>query len=973
MQQTINSRHLGIGGFLGADFSSAPSQVDLRRLAECKNLWHDYASHLGGYLESFPGVRAIAQLSGEIFGIFSFQPPASATSFLVVHAGDTLYTLPVVAGQESVTPTPVASGLSRQKSAAFTSDGYMGILDGKTYRLLSYSPMTKSFSLTPARNLYIPTTFLDGVPYEQRNALSTQFKEEWTFSTLSDYIAQKNTNLVYQIISRANRTCRVVGCKSPTVMVHIPACAIIDGESYRITAVGDGAFEGNNVLEHLTIEEGVESLGENVALRCRALREVSLPSTLLSLGKQAFYGCERLTALHIGGVKEVGESCFDLCTSLTDVTFGGTKEEWQAITFGEHNTPLTTLTPHYENAEGLHARCFRLTVHEMCGGVVSVLLGGNELCAQPYQQTTDTHFIEGKTYYAFSSFRYEVVSFTPGEPISPNTCYEKQSIWYECRFEKRDGTSYLDSILIYALDARPLYQKTLTLCGNHISTRFADTGECHYANLVNGAVGEALHCATICSVFDGRVFLSGSSLLPSAVFYSQRDKDGHNHPGYFGICNYMEDGDSTPITAMTATATSLFVYKAGGEEGTVYCHTPENTQSHLIPRIYPAIAGAAGVGCLGDACNFADDTVFISRRGLDATEKSMLSSEKGISHRSAFVDARLRTEDLAHTRLVEWQGYLLLLCPNGHIYMADSRLVSRQGHGEVGYEWVYLEGIGAYRDDMPVYRFASQFPPDVTSCYCGEDPILLHEQADGIPYLTYQDYQTHYATTVISAPVQFQKSDQTTYTADAHFVIIQEEGGVSRYLVYTDGERTGGTFYGAKVGCAVGELLFLGTEDGTLLTANTDKRGPNYALSTGLSVQDIDRHHYHICHHLIESVAKTCADTAELPHLSKHTYPRGTVMTTKALSGGRIQVGVVTDQEDYLFLGSYTEGQLDFDDLDMDSLIFANRPTGLAVFREKTKYWTHKQYIIFSNEYQRPFGIGQISYRFRVKGRMKPQ
>ena len=96
-------------------------------------------------------------------------------------------------------------------------------------------------------------------------------------------------------------------------------------------------------------------------------------------------------------------------------------------------------------------------------------------------------------------------------------------------------------------------------------------------------------------------------------------------------------------------------------------------------------------------------------------------------------------------------------------------------------------------------------------------------------------------------------------------------------------------------------------------------------------------------------------------------------MTTKALSGGRIQVGVVTDQEDYLFLGSYTEGQLDFDDLDMDSLIFANRPTGLAVFREKTKYWTHKQYIIFSNEYQRPFGIGQISYRFRVKGRMKPQ
>ena len=60
----ICDRVLGDGGFWGADFSSSVTYADPHRLTECVNLWRDYASDVGDFVETFPGVRRVASLGG---------------------------------------------------------------------------------------------------------------------------------------------------------------------------------------------------------------------------------------------------------------------------------------------------------------------------------------------------------------------------------------------------------------------------------------------------------------------------------------------------------------------------------------------------------------------------------------------------------------------------------------------------------------------------------------------------------------------------------------------------------------------------------------------------------------------------------------------------------------------------------------------------------------------------------------------
>ena len=51
-------------------------------------------------------------------------------------------------------------------------------------------------------------------------------------------------------------------------------------------------------------------------------------------------------------VESIGERAFWRCSSLTDVYYGGSENEWNAISIGDYNTPLTNATIHY-NSTGI--------------------------------------------------------------------------------------------------------------------------------------------------------------------------------------------------------------------------------------------------------------------------------------------------------------------------------------------------------------------------------------------------------------------------------------------------------------------------------------------------------------------------------------------------------------------------------------------------------------------------------------------
>ena len=149
------------------------------------------------------------------------------------------------------------------------------------------------------------------------------------------------------------------------------------------------AFSGADCLESLTIPEGVTRIMASAIKDCTALTDVSLPSTLSNIQQNAFSGCTALTSITLSdalktlgasafqstgltsvtipnGVTSIGNQAFANC-SLTNVYYSGSQKQWNAITIGTDNTPLT-------NAE-IHFSLFDISIdEEITNGSVTAVL-----------------------------------------------------------------------------------------------------------------------------------------------------------------------------------------------------------------------------------------------------------------------------------------------------------------------------------------------------------------------------------------------------------------------------------------------------------------------------------------------------------------------------------------------------------------------------------------------------------------------
>lgn len=196
-------------------------------------------------------------------------------------------------------------------------------------------------------------------------------------------------------------------------------------------------------------------------------------------------------------------------------------------------------------------------------------------------------------------------------------------------------------------------------------------------------------------IFDNRIFFSGNSQFPNALFNSML-----NDPTYVSDLAYYQDGsDNIPITALLRVGDSILVIKSDDQQdAVVYYHTPKEIKTdEMDETTYPTKQGLAGIGCISmwGAKNFLDEPVFMSRLGLESFTKLNLGLERSIEHKSSMVDGKLVNEsDLQEVHLEQWKGYLTCLI-NGHIYLADNRQkYLNKGTQQQEYEWYYWDNIG---------------------------------------------------------------------------------------------------------------------------------------------------------------------------------------------------------------------------------------------------------------------------------------
>ncbi len=85
----------------------------------------------------------------------------------------------------------------------------------------------------------------------------------------------------------------------------------------EVIEIGKGCMEDNQVIESVSIPQGVTRISEKAFSQCSALTRVVLPDTLEIIGRLAFYDCKSLRDIEVpDSVMEFGENAFAACTAL---------------------------------------------------------------------------------------------------------------------------------------------------------------------------------------------------------------------------------------------------------------------------------------------------------------------------------------------------------------------------------------------------------------------------------------------------------------------------------------------------------------------------------------------------------------------------------------------------------------------------------------------------------------------------------
>lgn len=470
------------------------------------------------------------------------------------------------------------------------------------------------------------------------------------------------------------------------------------------------------------------------------------------------------------------------------------------------------------------------------------------------------------------------------------------------------------------------------------------------AQNINNERRDILQC-TISAIFDDRVFLSGNPENPNMIYFCGRSNvTGFTDPTYFPATNFVRDGvGDSGITGLIPVADTLMALKGDTQQdGSVYFHREQATEEDLHPKDYPSSRGLSGIGCLGACINFLDDPVFVSKRGLEGISKLQIASERSIQHRSTLVDAKLvnlGTEALKNAKLEEWNGYLILLV-DGKIFMADSRQMYTDEMGVAQYEWYYLEDIGVYNGGWKEYVYDDSLPPELAE--------VEFVEINGSSYRA----AIHPTLNAVANP-EGETLDYIDYNK-RRFYFRKIDG--KAYICKATGAMIGGEFVKATTLKVIDDNLFFGTPNGVICSFNFDMRDENGEIPT---------RYYNFDGRTIFSGAATKMDSCGIPHLTKSTIKKSTVIKTKAIPSSTVKVKVRTNAKPYEQVARISASRFDFDDLDFADFSFVVLEDTIFPVKEKEKKWVEKQYFVFSDEYCKPLSLFYISYRYNVAGRIK--
>lgn len=133
---------------------------------------------------------------------------------------------------------------------------------------------------------------------------------------IAELAASEYTSGNYRYKLLGDGTACIVKYNGSEITVNIPSTL----GGYKVTQIGDYAFNNADIPEHITIPDTVKSIGI-YAFCCEWLESVTFGTDLEIIGDYAFNRCKHLKSLNFKGskLKTVDDYAFNDCTALTSV------------------------------------------------------------------------------------------------------------------------------------------------------------------------------------------------------------------------------------------------------------------------------------------------------------------------------------------------------------------------------------------------------------------------------------------------------------------------------------------------------------------------------------------------------------------------------------------------------------------------------------------------------------------------------
>ena len=214
--------------------------------------------------------------------------------------------------------------------------------------------------------------------------------------------------------------------------VVIPSSITSEGQEYKVTIIGGGAFEGCNGLTSISIPNSVTSIDGYAFKNCSGLTSITIPNSVTVIDNDAFSGCISLTSITIpNSVTSIDDYAFYNCSGLTSITIPNSVTNIGEYAFSGCNGLTSITIPNSVTSFGSNAfaHCGGLTSATIGNSVTSIGDGAFQFCSSLTSVDIPNSVTSiGEKAFAECSKLENVYCYAENVPSTDATAFEESNI-----------------------------------------------------------------------------------------------------------------------------------------------------------------------------------------------------------------------------------------------------------------------------------------------------------------------------------------------------------------------------------------------------------------------------------------------------------------------------------------------------------------------------------------------------------------